>query len=59
MKDTLQTKGFEHLINIIESRTKVLDDGVTGIKPIQTTRQEIFYNKSIKLNKLRELVDIS
>ena len=34
MKDAYKQKVYD-LINIITSRTKVLDDGVTGIKPIQ------------------------
>ena len=33
MKGVYKQKRYHDLINIITSRTKVLDDGVTGIKP--------------------------
>ena len=59
MKDAYKRKAYD-LINIITSRTKVLDDGVTGIKPIQPNEARNILKQIDKVGtQLRELVDIS
>ena len=59
MKDAYKQKAYD-LINIIESRTKVLDDGVTGIKPLQPQEARNVLSQVTKTaTQLRELVDIS
>ena len=59
MKDAYKQKAYD-LINIIESRTKVLDDGVTGIKPIKPQEARNVLSQVTKVaTQLRQLVDIS
>ena len=59
MKDVYKTKAY-NLLEGITSRTKLLDDGITGVRKIDNnTARQLIAEVSKLTEQTREMIDIS